>query len=495
MAKTFISPASIAIALSLVSLVLAVPDDVAASSTHDPIMIKGNHDLTAANGITGGSGTADDPYIIEGWQITAATTPGIQIIGTSAYLVIKNISIQGSAPTPSGPRGGIYLERVSNAEIDNVEVTMCWMGIFAYMANHVVIKGCIAHDNGMGIRLTWSKDVTIEGNTVFSNWMNGIGVAASRDCVVRGNMMSENGAGLDLQGSASITVSGNVFTQDGITISGTKLSEFDSHSITTDNIVGGLPVYYFTGLQAVNIEGLQAGEIIVVGCEGVRLDRLTLTGSSMGVEIAFCEWVSLVFCDFLNNHRGLYITESQSVSVMVCNFTGNSIGASISSSESILVQDCRFIDNLGEGLAVFISSDVRVQFSTFTDNDWALSLSECSDGFVSANNITANNLAIYLGSCSKTTVAGNDITQSTWLGMQIWGGKKVIIYQNNFIGNGVHVTVYDPGDIAWNSDWGFGNYWDDYSGTDANNDQIGDTPYVIDSDNQDDYPCMFPIIW
>ena len=40
----------------------------------------------------------------------------------------------------------------------------------------------------------------------------------------------------------------------------------------------------------------------------------------------------------------------------------------------------------------------------------------------------------------------------------------------------------------------FGNYWNDYEGTDADGDGIGNTHYSIDldSDESDDYPLMKP---
>jgi hypothetical protein len=37
------------------------------------------------------------------------------------------------------------------------------------------------------------------------------------------------------------------------------------------------------------------------------------------------------------------------------------------------------------------------------------------------------------------------------------------------------------------------NYWSDYNGIDADGDEIGDTPYVINNENQDNHPLMEPI--
>ena len=49
--------------------------------------------------------------------------------------------------------------------------------------------------------------------------------------------------------------------------------------------------------------------------------------------------------------------------------------------------------------------------------------------------------------------------------------------------NGV-VEVWDNGSQ--------GNYWSNYNGTDVNGDGIGDTPFLIDSRNSDNYTMMMP---
>ncbi len=69
---------------------VSIPGPVAAYTLHAPIRINGDGDFTAANGVTGGSGSWNDPFVIEGWEINASTAHGIELLNTTAHFLIKD---------------------------------------------------------------------------------------------------------------------------------------------------------------------------------------------------------------------------------------------------------------------------------------------------------------------------------------------------------------------------------------------------------------------
>ena len=93
-----------------------------------PIFINGNGNFTSANGVSGGNGTASNPYLIMNLIINASSATGIEIENTNAFVVIQNCSITNG----SSNFIGISLSNVQNAVIMNNTVNSNNYGIYLY---------------------------------------------------------------------------------------------------------------------------------------------------------------------------------------------------------------------------------------------------------------------------------------------------------------------------------------------------------------------------
>jgi len=118
---------------------------------------------------------------------------------------------------------------------------------------------------------------------------------------------------------------------------------------------------------------------------------------------------------------------------------------------------------------------------------------------VNAGNVTIKGFTVQFGWCgimiqsSNNSISRNTITNNT-CGIELFSSSSNRIYHNNFINNSVSAIVSpDSLNNIWDDGYpSGGNYWIDYTGLDANGDGIGDSPYVIDANNQDNYPLMTP---
>jgi parallel beta-helix repeat protein len=123
-----------------------------------------------------------------------------------------------------------------------------------------------------------------------------------------------------------------------------------------------------------------------------------------------------------------------------------------------------------------------------------------------SNNITGNTLVNNMGGIvfyagENNLIVGNTIEDSSYNGIMFWTASNNTIYHNNFINNAAQAfndLTDSPFSInTWDDGYpGGGNYWSDYqtrypNAAEIDSSRIGNTPYVIDSQNKDQYPLMY----
>jgi parallel beta-helix repeat protein len=158
------------------------------------------------------------------------------------------------------------------------------------------------------------------------------------------------------------------------------------------------------------------------------------------------------------------------------------------------------------GIHLTNSINNTIYENNIAENNWGIELQYSSNNSITGNNVTANMAhGIWLGRSPNNHISRNNITNNSD-GVGLYESSNNTFHHNNFIDN-TQQTYFLTSGYANFWDDGYpsgGNYWSDYTGVDnhsgphqneTGSDGIGDTPYVIDENNQDNYPFMKPCPW
>ena len=277
--------------------------------------------------------------------------------------------------------------------------------------------------------------------------------------------------------------------------------DFGSIQEAINNALDGDTVYVESGMYHENVRinkpisliGENVDTTIIDGNppEGFRIpitiesDNVSVSGfkilygfNGIGVgEVKFC---SISGNRIAGNQHGIVLVSSSH-----CNLTGNyfeliglSSAIQLSYSNNNLVSG-NYIDSCTEGIQIWLGSNNN----TVTENI----IKNCEDH------------AIGFQYSNDNTVSRNNISDSG-VGTSIYVSNLNVISHNNYVNNAVQFA--SDSNESYAMIWGYNvsiniinkNYWSDYNGTDADGDGLGDTPYIINEENQDNYPLMEPII-
>jgi parallel beta-helix repeat protein len=294
------------------------------------------------------------------------------------------------------------------------------------------IDNVVSDNNGSGIVLYWdSHNNTITNSIVKNNSWRGLWFTGSPNNYLRNNTCENNAYNFGVWAYDNFYQ----FYQD----------------IDNSNEVNGKPIYYIIEQENLTFDGdvMDIGYLGLVSCENILVKNLNMS----------------------NVHHGVLLANTSYSTVTNCNFSNTWWSVDLNASSKNIIKNCTSSNNAYAGVALY-----------WSDNNLVTNfIAEGSDRGIWLHNSYNNTIR-------DCTVENNH------LGVELLGASdNNQIYHNNFVNN--WGQAYDECSNYWDNGYpSGGNYWSDYTGVDADNDGIGDTPYdnILGDNNQDRYPLMEP---
>ncbi|MFX1583829.1 MAG: nitrous oxide reductase family maturation protein NosD [Promethearchaeota archaeon] len=355
-----------------------------------------------------GSGTWDNPYLIENMIINATDSP----IGC-----------------------GIFIENSINVyfKITNVTIFGTFNGIKLENTNNGVLFGNILSDNThSGINLVACDNNTILRNTLMNNGMCGINLTSNCfDNKIIENTIKNEGTNLQ---DIGIYLGSNCDNNDIL------------GNLVCDNSIYGINIEKSCEENLI-INNIIKNTITSQQDYGIRLDSDCHQNN-----------ISLNVIEALNNYGIMLVTSDQNT-----------------------VSNNQIIDCSSGAFYMLIAHQNELIHNTISGGSTGILMSACDGSKITRNfiNDTGSYAIHIIINCDDNEIHDNIIKDNSNIGVQLDDPSDVNnkFYKNSFISNGIH--VFDNGTATFWNNTIVGNYWDNYTGVDLNNDHIGDTPYNI----------------
>lgn len=421
------------------------------------------------------------------------------IVGYTIVVERGNIVINGKGHVLMGYGNstGVFLQERSRVTVKNLTIQNFHYGVMIYVvpgwrSENNVISGNIIKNNTVGINVAFAGGNTISENVITENEY-GVSLK-SQNNVLRNNRLMGNKYNLWIDCETARPV-----------------PEFFSH-IDTSNTVDGKPVYCWVNERDKTVPS-DAGYVVLVNCDHITVQDLELTNNGQGILLVSTKNSLITRNRVKNNGYGIVLygpyvpCENNTVTENLIE-ENTKDGVHLWSGHNTLITKNYIAQNGENGINAYDSHNLRILQNKVEENrEYGVKLwgFDSYSNIVSENQIEKNGKGILVYAYSETSIIRNNFVNNT--GWSVTIGQYLSInfssnkiHHNNFVNNQqvLYSTEEYPGlklpppVDEWN-DGGEGNYWSDYKGEDGNGDGVGDTPYVINENNRDNYPLMNPV--
>ena len=231
------------------------------------------------------------------------------------------------------------------------------------------------------------------------------------------------------------------------------------------------------------IDGQGIGTTITITVDNVNISGFTVQNGEYGINIHYSNNIMVSNNTIRNNkYFGVLLNCSHNNIIGHNTVTNNTYhDIFISCSHKNIVGN-NSVANSTNGISLLGSNYNSIEGNIVSNNENGIDLTDSTENVIRYNNISGNKIGIELGYSERASSNS--------------------IYHNNFVNNSPHQVLSAGSVNLWDDGYpSGGNYWSDYTGVDqysgpyqneTGSDGIGDTPYEIDGNNQDNYPLMNP---
>ena len=140
------------------------------------------------------------------------------------------------------------------------------------------------------------------------------------------------------------------------------------------------------------------------------------------------------------------------------------------------------------GIRLDHSNGNNISYNTITKNYEGIWLENSNSNTFIDNDISNSGEGIYAVNSSNNILMNNKISNNDF-GIVLRESSNNTVFHNSFLNNTWRSVSSINSINSWDNSIE-GNYWSDYKGADDDHDAIGNTPYVINENNQDNHPIM-----
>lgn len=502
----------------------------------DPIVIEGDSDFTAENGVSSGSGTKSDPYVIENRTIISEDIGGIVIRNTTSHLIIRNCTIYNYS-APQTIISGIILYNSSNISVNTCDLYHNYMNIYIYKSENIEVTNSTVRNSTEGIIVDRSYDISIIFNNFYNNSYNSCSLADSNYILIKNNSYRYNVYGILIESVYNLTIQNNSFTNNegGIVssyvsngvIKGNRLhNNFDvgfelncwtenlifSHNNITNNRYGIRISDHSHNNFSISFNNISYNKLIGISSKGSSLsinDNIIMYNNYTGINSAVYSSNVEINRNLLksNGHHGLFLIYSTHYSISNNNIENNPIGIYLRDGYRNNIHYNNINSNSRNGFEIVgYSQGNLISDNVFSNNnEYGIKLdSNNGRDLVTNNFFKQNGMGVYCSSY-KTDIFNNSFENNTGYHIEFDDSHLNYVYNNTF-GNGIDLfkiddsklyfynNIFESVVIAWANDneihWNTdkkkminivggeyigGNYWSNYLGEDVNGDGLGDT--------------------